>query len=382
MENAALFVANTTFSGKGGIDTVDFPIMSHVYSQTYTPGSDITPTTLTATNEQLSIATWLTASAKIDDTEKRQSIYEIGGAISDDINRSLKNLIEQAVTAQASNAAYYIDAGNVGGTAGSNITLTTDNVPQVFTAAWTKLSAGDAPTSNRIALVGDHFLEYLMLQQANRWTNMGDTVNRIGRVGELFGWQVVRSNNLKTTAVLYMATQPTNSDTVTICGVTCTLHATLIAKGTTVGGWADIRTDVDTTRLHLSYFINGTGGTEDTDWTDCSSENRWLLTQKRKVYATDSSSADTLTITGYGDITFAETLTDATDGFTSSRQDQMFLVQGAPHLAVQIAPTIEVKRDPDQMADIVTGLLGYGIKTTAADSRKMVQVKVNGLPFA
>lgn len=381
MENTALFVADTRY-GKGPGDTVNFPIMSHAYSQTYVPGTDITPTALTATNEQLTIGTWLTASVKIDDTEKKQSIYDIQAGVSSDINRSLKNLVEQAVTTLATSSGSYLDAGNVGGSAGSNITLTTDNAPQVFTAANTRLSSYDAPTSGRIALVGDHFLEYLMLQQANRWTNMGDTVNRVGRIGELFGWQVVRSNNLKTVAVLYMATQPTDGDTVTVCGVTCTLHQTLIAKGTTAGGWADIRTDVDTTRLHLSYFLNGTGGTEDTDWTDCSAENRWLLSQKRKISVVNSAGADTLTITGYGDITFAETLTDATDSFTSVRQSSLFLVQGAPKLALQIAPTIEVKRDPDQPADIVTGLLGYGTKVTADSARKMVEVRINGLPFA
>jgi hypothetical protein len=227
-------------------------------------------------------------------------------------------------------------------------------------------------------VVGTHFLNQLKLQQAARQTSWGDGVNNRGIVNNLFGWDILYSNNLPYTAVLSMVTQPTNGDTITIAGVTITLHATLIASA-----WADIRTDVDTTRTFIRDLINynnGTGGTVagtvGTDFTDVSAENRFMW-QKRGLLAVDSPSGDTLTITGYGDITVAETLTDATDSFTSKRQDALFLVNGAIDLIVQIPPKVETVRDPDQFSTIVKSMVGHGKKTYADGAREMVRVKID-----
>jgi hypothetical protein len=140
---------------------------------------------------------------------------------------------------------------------------------------------------------------------------------------------------------------------------------------------------VDTTRTFIRDLINygnGTGGTVagtvGTDFTDVSAENRFLW-RKRGLLAVDSPSGDTLTITGYGDIVCSETLTDATDSFTSKRQDALFCVRGCIDMIVQIPPHIEVVRDQDQFADIVKGLMGYGKKTFADGAREMVRVKID-----
>src|SRR5438046_1722470 len=80
VENKAMAIANTTLrnlvAGEG--DTVNKTILSYPASATYTPGSDITVRTVTGSKENLSIATWLASLVKIDDTEKRQSIIDIG----------------------------------------------------------------------------------------------------------------------------------------------------------------------------------------------------------------------------------------------------------------------------------------------------------------
>lgn len=378
-------IANTTLrnivAGEG--DTVNRVQVSYPNNVTYVPGTDITTQNITGAKEALSIATWLASKVTIDDTEKKQSIVELGTNISNKMMHSHNNAIEQAVMAEVTNALWTLDDGNVGGTTGNNAVVSTNTVPQFFIAADTKLDAIDAPKAGRTAVVGGHFLGQLKLQQAGRATVFGDGVNTRGVVTNLFGWDILYSNSLPYTAVLSMATQPTDGDTITICGVTITLHATLIAAGTTAGGWADIRTNVDTTRTFIRDLINynnGTGGTVagtvDTDFTDVSAENRFLW-QKRGLLAVDSASADTLTITGYGDIVVSETLTDATDSFTSKRQDSLFCVRGCIDIIVQIPPKIEVSRDPDQFADIVKSLLGYGKKTFADGAREMVRVKID-----
>lgn len=379
-ENKAVAIARTTLSNllAGEGDTVHRVIVSHPVVETYTPGTDLSNFAVSGSKESLTVSTYKAARVTIDDTEKVQSIIDLGTNISNKMMKAHNNMIEQSVLAEVTNAAHTLDDGSVGGTAGSNATVNTNTVPQFFTAADTKLDAIDAPKAGRTAVVGTHFLNQLKLQQAARQTSWGDGVNNRGIVNNLFGWDILYSNNLPYTAVLSMVTQPTNGDTITIAGVTITLHATLVATA-----WADIRTDVDTTRTFIRDLINynnGTGGTVagtvGTDFTDVSSENRFIW-QKRGLLAVDSPSGDTLTITGYGDITVSETLTDATDGFTSKRQDALFLVNGAIDLIVQIPPKVETVRDPDQFSTIVKSMVGHGKKTYADGAREMVRVKID-----
>lgn len=267
---------------------------------------------------------------------------------------------------------------NVGGTSGNNMVLDTDVIPQVFVSADTKLDAIDAPKAGRTAIVGSHFTRWLKLQQAGRDTVFGDGVNSNGVVTNLFGWDIVESNNLPFTAVLTMATQPTDGDTITIAGVTITLHATLIASA-----WADIRTNVDTTRTFVRDLINyqnGTGGTVagtvGTDFTDVSAENRFLW-RKRGLLAVDSASADTLTVTGYGDIVVSQTLTPAADVWSAQRQDALFGIRGCIDLVVQMPPKIEITRVPKQFADHIKSMVGHGVKTFSDGAREMVRAKID-----
>jgi len=385
VDNRAMAIANTTLrnlvAGEG--DTVNRVTISYPNNVTYVPGVDITEQAITGARESLTIGTYVASKVTIDDTEKVQSIIELGTNISNKMMKMFNNAIEQAVMAEVTNAIWTLDDASVGGTSGSNAVVNTNTVPQFFIAADIKLDAIDAPKVGRTAVVGSHFLGMLKLQQAGRQTVFGDGVNSRGVVANLFGWDILYSNSLPYTAVLSMVTQPTDGDTITIAGVVITLHSTLIAAGVTAGGWADIRTNVDTTRTFIRDLINynnGTGGTvagvAGTDFTDVSAENRFLW-QKRGLLAVDSAAADTLTITGFGDISVSETLTSAADVFTSRRQDSLFCVRGCIDLIVQIPPKIEVIRDPDQFGDIVKGLLGYGKKTFADGAREMVRVKVD-----
>lgn len=353
-------------------------ILSYPATETYTPGTDMTNVALTGSKETLEVNNFKAALMTVDDTEERQSILDLGSKVAYRMMKAHKNIIEQTVLGQISNALHTLDDGSVGGTSGNNMVLNSDVVPQVFVAADTKLDAIDAPRAGRTAIVGTHFMRFLKLQQAARGTNFSDGVNTNGVVANLFGWDIVQSNNLPYTAVLSLATQPTNGDTITIAGVTITLHATPIASA-----WADIRTDVDTTRTFIRDLINyqnGTGGTVagvvGTDFTDVSPENRHIW-RKRGLLAVDSPSGDTLTITGYGDIVVSETLTDATDGWTSQRQDSLFGIRGCIDLVVQMPPKIEIGRAEKQFADRIKSMVGHGVKTFADGAREMVRVKIN-----
>lgn len=379
VENKAMAIANTQLrnilAGEGR--KAHRTILSYPASATYTPGTDITVTALTGSKETLEVDTFLASLVSIDDTEERQSVLDLASKAMQRMMKDHNNRIEQAVLGQISNARFTLDDGNVGGTAGNNIVLNTDVVPQVFVAADTKLDAVDAPKAGRTAVVGGHFMRWLKLQQAGRDTVFGDGVNTRGIVTNLFGWDIIESNNLPYSAVLTMATNPTDGDTFTIAGVTFTYKATL---GSTAGN-IHIASTVDITRANTAEFLNSPASSEaedtDTGYVALAAEDVFLLRDKRRITATNDNSADTLTLAGFGDITVAETFTAAGNVWGSQLQKSLFCVRGCIDQVVQMPPKVEVGREPKQFADLIKSLLGYGVKTFADGAREMVYVKID-----
>lgn len=374
VDNRAMVIANTTLrnlvAGEG--DTVNKTIISYPRSSTYTPGSDITGTNLVGSKESLSIATWLASKVVIDDTEKRQSIIELGQNVAKKMMMNHNNSIDQAVFAEVSNSSWSLDDGNVGGTSGNNISLNTSNVPQVFTAAGVKLDAVDAPRQGRTAVVGSHFLQMLVLQQAGRNTILGDGANTRGIVANLFGWDILYSNNLPWSATLTMSTIPTAADTITIAGVQC--QAAASGAATNAGDFS-IGAQASDAIIYFVALINGSGTAAAGTYIDFSAENRFLITDKRRLVAVATST--TATFTGYGDIVVSEGLTPAADVWSLQKQNSLFCVAGAIDIIVQIPPVVEVVRTVNQFSDTVKSMVGFGKKTYADGAREMVNVKIN-----
>lgn len=357
-------------------DTINRQILSYPASATYTPGTDISNVAVTSSQEQLTIGTWLASKVTIDDTEKVQSTIELVQLCMNRMMKDHNNRLEQAVLSETVNATWSIDDGNVGGTSGNNITVNTNSVPFVFTSADAKLDAVDAPKAGRTAVVGTHFLNQLKLQQAARATSFGDGVNTRGVVANLFGWDILYSNNLPWSATLTLDTQPTDGDTFTIAGVTFTFKTT---QGSTAGN-INICSDAAHTldNIILVFADLATTVTEATDagYNAISAENVFLLRDKRRITATEATST-TVAFAGYGDVVVSETFTAATNVFSAQLQKSLFCVRGFTDLVVQIPPKVDVVRDPDQFSDIVKSLLGYGKKTFADGAREAVYVKVN-----
>lgn len=373
VENKAMAIANTTLrnlvAGEG--DTVKRVIVSYPASATYTPGSDITANAITGSNESLTIGTWLASRVVIDDTERAQSIIELGANISNKMMKDHNNRIEQNVLAEVTNADWYLDDGNVGGTSGNNAIVNTNTVPQFFVAADTKLDAIDAPKAGRTAVIGGHFLGQLKLQQAARpGSVIADGVNTRGIVTNLFGWDILYSNNLPYSATFTMGATPTANDTVTIAGVTFTFVSSIgsTAGNVLIGGSANAATTALVTLLNDPATTTSTG-------VALSAENVFLLRDKRRVTAVDNTGS--LALSGYGDIVVKASMTSASNLWSAQRQDSLFCVSGCIDMIVQIPPKVEVIRDPKQFADNVKSLLGFGKKTYADGAREMVWVKID-----
>lgn len=380
VENTAVFLAGTEPQAVLTPDGKKYhkPILSHAKTGTYTPGTDISDEDLTSTDASFEVDQRTYASIYVDDTDKRQNFYDAASHAAVGIQRQLNNRIEQHFLSQVTSADNTLDAGSVGGSSGSNIDLTTSNALDLFTAAHTTLDTVDAPMANRVAVVGPHTVGVMRKLKSQRETSLGDMVLENGVIGSWNGWTVVQNNNLPWSGALELATEPTDGDTVTIAGVVFTFKTTL---GSTAGNVL-IGADAAAARVNLVKAVNDTG-TAGTHYVQLSSNDRFILREKRAVTATDVIANTEVTFAGFGDIVVSETLTAAADIWSARRQDSVFGVRGSIELAVQLMPeNVEVTRVEKRFGDRVKALTMYKAHVFADNARTLERVKISAENWA
>jgi hypothetical protein len=143
------------------------------------------------------------------------------------------------------------------------------------------------------------------------------------------GVDIYQTNNIKNTVVLGLATNPTDTDTVTINGVVFTFVATL----TGAAGEVHITASADATRANLAELITGTtlpGDTTEAENTNTGYTKLAVADQykfaRMGITAVDSAGANTLTVTAKSTLVVSEALTDGTDTWTSVKR---YIVAGA-----------------------------------------------------
>lgn len=216
-----------------------------------------------------------------------------------------------------------LDDGDFGGTAGNAKTVSNTNIDDIINLGLTQLHVADTLDAKKFMLVSPYEANDLRSFLQNTGNNVMDDVIRMGipskvsKIGTTFsGVDVFMTNNLTQVAVLGLATNPTDGDTITFAGVTYTFVATL----TGAAGEVHITGSVDATRANLAEAITGTNFQGDTDeaeatntgYSALSAQDQAILSQLG-VTAVDSASGDTLTITAQGTFNVSETLTDGTD---------------------------------------------------------------------
>jgi hypothetical protein len=343
--NSAVYLANTSLENL--VSTTGYkahkPILSHPDVGTYTPHSDITFDTKTATKQTLTVDTFEYAAEDIDITEKNQTPYNLLSHSLESIRKGLLNRVEQKFLSQISSANHSIS--------GSPVLVSTANILDILEEAEGKLGAFDAPyeTAMRAMVLGPRTVAKLRRAKGERETNLGDSVLANGVVGPWQGWTVVQNNNLPWSASLKIATQPTEGDTVVISGVTFTFKATPVNAG-----------DVDiaaagTARANLKAAIEGGAGAG-TAYIELANRDKFILRRKRKVTCT---SAEDMVFAGYGDISVSETLTAAADIWSLQQQKSVFMIRGAIDLVTQFLD-LKVGDKEKGFADLPKGIIGIG----------------------
>lgn len=381
-ENVARMIADTSFSSqmKRG-DTLNRPYRSSgsdgsTSLQTYTRGTAIAIDDLTDTQEQLSVNSEYATGFYIDDFDKIQSNYDLAAAYGRDHGIYLSNQVDADILGEYANADATVDAGDVGGTDGDGIALTTSNVLDVIATAKQELAKNNVPMNDLVGVISPEFENVLIQYGAGRDTSMGDTANQNGFFTNFYGFKLYRSNVLSGSAVLSLATQVTADDTVTVNGVTFTFKAAPAAAGE-----VDIGGDVDTTRANLAAAINGGAGAGSA-YIEVSTANRRKL---NNCTATNDNDANTLTVVykGVGRLIVSKNLTDPTDTWTANKvkQHNLFGARGGSTLVMQKEPSVQIKEVPDKLGkNILNGVL-YGYKTFTDGAKKLVNVEIKGSTF-
>lgn len=161
--------------------------------------------------------------------------------------------------------------------------------------------------------------------------------SQVRKVGTTFsGVDVFQSNGITQTVVLGLATNPTNGDTLTIGSGDFAVEITFV--DTLSGGASEIHIagSVDVTRANLAAWLNAFGKNAEaentnTGYSQGSAEDQATLS-RLGVVATNSNSADTLTVTTKGVVKVAEALTDTTDTWATPYRYLIFGDYGSINL--------------------------------------------------
>jgi hypothetical protein len=254
-----------------------------------------------------------------------------------------------------------LDDGDMGGTAGNGVTVTTANVKKLFFTAkkilqknnilldngakFTGFKSEDDMSAMGVAVISPDVYQTLLEAVDGKDTAFGDAVAQSGHAGMFAGFNLFVSNALGWSAQLEYATIATDTDTIVINGVTLTADADGAAVG--AGHWS-IEATNDLGAVNLVNLINGTGTPDTVDtYIDVSAANRLLL---KNITATYNASTDMLTLkaTGKGSVAVSETLTPAGDIWTPAKQIQhcLFGKANAIDVVIQKEPSMRVKDAP------------------------------------
>lgn len=352
-------------------DTLHQPYGSYPRVQTYTKGSDITVKDIDSTDDTLTVDTAKVASFYVDDIDKLQNKWDTASEFSAMAGKQLTNVLDQVVMSHYTDANKTIDAGDIGGTAGNGIVLTSANAFSIYSAAGRVLNAAKRTTGDKFALIGPRILEVLQNTAAGRETGFGDSVGMNGTVGPRFGFNNVLSNNLPWVGSLEIDTQPTDGDTVVINGVTFTFKTALTGSSTL--GEVLIGADAAAARVNLVKAVND-AGTVDTHYSALSSEDRQLI-EESGIVATDNIAGTQVNFTGYGDIVTSETFTAATNVWHDRFQYALMGIRGSVSLLTQKMPNVEFRTAELRLGRYVHPWTLYGSKVFHRNKTGLVAVK-------
>jgi len=351
---------------------VDRPYRSDIVVENYTKGSALTAQDLSATSDKLTVNNIKALLMYVDNVDKIQNKYPAANLWADEAAIRLSNTIDAVFFYEALNASDTIDDGDIGGTNGNGITLTSANVLRVFGAINRKLDVLNVPrSSERFFALSPQFFDVLWQFIAGKESILGDKTGENGNIGRYAGLELFMSNNLTASAVWTPANRPSAADTITINGITFTFQTTI---GTGAGAVLSV-TDTATTLDNLVALINAGGVGDGVNNVSVSSANQKIM---QNWVAVDGTTYIEVRVKGGSFMTV--TGSDATDVWTAAKQIQHNLagrkkcidavIQKEP--GVEMASTVSAGKSGMNILPMTL----FGVKTFNQGKYEMLDVQI------
>jgi len=373
--SVAVAVANTEFRS----DLVNGQSIDYVYNtrlgwRAYTQYADQNIQETTATSDKLLVNQALISTFKYDITDRTQnaSAEEFLAERASEASYELRNNVDSQVLANVTSASYDIDDGDIGGTAGNDIALTTSNCYKTFSKTRAKLASnGVEDDRDWYVVVSPDVTSVIEQSMVASGFNTADDALANGYKGKFGGFKIYESNNVLHTQTATLDTVIA-TDVLTVAGVTFTVVAAPSAAGEVDLGASDAATAVN-----LAAAINNTNGYaagagSATAYFEVSDDNRNTLNRKNVVA---TASGDTVILTTAGTTAVSSVDTTITVG------DESSLLLGGRignvHLVMQKEIMSQVNQEPKSFVKNYLSYVLFGTKMFAKEgSDRAVEINI------
>ena len=343
----------------------------------YTKYTDQTISGVNTGNDQIVINTTPMVNFALDDIDEEDDYINVKPEVISDATYAIKSRIDWDFFAEVLNAKWKYDANGFGRNTGTltPVVLAT-GASQNISATFGNAKAGLVTTgcnASKLNLVVDAFTTVsLTTLGLEAGFNIADESYTRGFKGMFGGMKTYEATNLSATAVLDIATNVTEGDTVSVQGVTFTFNATPSGAGS-----VDIGADVDTSAANLVAAINNTG-TVGTTYIQLSDDDRARLDG---VTSVATAASDIVTINSKrGALLASSTMTAAANDFRAQTINCTIMEKGAIKMALRNAVKVKSARETKQLVTNYFIYARYGLKTTTRGAEKMCRIAIQSTP--
>jgi hypothetical protein len=357
---------------------VDRPYRANLVVENYVKGVAAVAQDLTATSDELTIDKQKTILMYVDKVDKIQNKWDAARASAEEAGKRLGIAIDAEFLYEAAlNANNVVDDGTLGGTTGTGITITANNISDVVGHINKKLDEQNVgeEEGSRFWVISPQIKRALWSYISGKESLLGDKTGEYNNLGRYGGLELYLSNNLTASAVWTPANQPSDGDTITIDGVVFTFETgTLDAAGKVKS-----ETSTAVTLDNLVAFINAGGN-------DSVIAQGYTLSQAdqrivQEMVAVDGTTFVTIYHKGKSYMTV--TGSDAADTWTLHTQHSLAGVKGSTDIVVQLEPEVQMASTvPNGKAGMNIMLLTVlGVKSFNQGKNENVDVKVASSTF-
>lgn len=354
---------------------VDRPYRSNLKVENYVKGTAATAQDLTATSDQLTVNIQKTILIYVDDVDKIQNKWDAAKLWAEEAAERLAVAIDAEFLYEVVNANLDIDDGDLGGTDGTPLTVTTSNIMNLFGKINRKLDTQnvDMERKKRFFAFSPQVYDVLWNFIAGKESLLGDKTGEYGNIGRFGGLELYMTNNLTASARWTPANNPTDEDTITISGVVFTFQSVI---GTTAGNVLQT-VNTATTIDNLVDLINNPTSTTANHVAFTGDDLRTV----QEMVAVDGTTYIDVYHKGQSFLTV--TGSDATDVWSKHTQHNLAGVKGAIDLVIQQEPDVEMAStvSAGKRGMNVMPLALFGKKTFNQGKNEIVNVKIASSTF-